>query len=259
MRSIRDDLAVYLDPVRLARRAGFDPDSWQAGVLRSSKRQQILLAARQSGKSTTSAMLAVREILASPPALVLLLAPALRQSQELFKKCKGLLDALGDLVPPIVQESALSLELANGSRVISLPGADDARIRGYSNVALLVVDEAARVEDELWFAAKPMLAVSQGKVVLLSTPHGMTGFFHQVWTEGGDTWERVKVTADQCPRISADFLSQEREAMPDYVYRQEYGVEFLANGTAIFTPELIASAITDEVKPMFNQPFWKAA
>ena len=70
---------------------------------------------------------------------------------------------------PVVAESALRLELANGSRVVSLPG-DEKNIRGYSGVTLLVIDEAARVADELYYAVRPMLAVSQGRLVALSTP-----------------------------------------------------------------------------------------
>jgi len=56
---------------------------------------------------------------------------------------------------------------------VGLPGSE-ATIRGFSAVALLRVDQAARVSDDLYVAIRPMLAVSGGKLWLMSTPSGIT-------------------------------------------------------------------------------------
>lgn len=171
------DLALALDPALLMEHAGLPPDPWQETFLRSEAKKLLLLCSRQSGKSTSTAVLALHTALYSAPALVLLLSPSLRQSQELFRK---VLDAYGTLdasIPP-QQESALRLELTNGSRIVSLPG-KEGTIRGYSGVKLLVVDEAARVPDALYYSVRPMLAVSGGRLVCLSTPFGQRGFFYQ--------------------------------------------------------------------------------
>ena len=53
------DLAMALDPVRISQQAGIDPDPWQARVLRSTSPRLLLNCSRQSGKSSTSAILAV--------------------------------------------------------------------------------------------------------------------------------------------------------------------------------------------------------
>src|SRR5262249_2111481 len=146
-------------------------DPWQTALLRSSRKRLLLLCCRQAGKSTTAAALALRSAFLTSGALVLLLSPTLRQSGELFRdKVLRLYNALGRPVPT-VQESALQMQLANGSRVISLPG-DEQTIRGYSGVATLIVDEASRVPDALYYAVRPMLAVSRGRLVALSTPFG---------------------------------------------------------------------------------------
>ena len=245
------DLAMALDPVLLAGRAGIRPDPWQADLLRSRARQMILLCSRQAGKSTVSSLLAVDEALHRPPALILLLAPALRQSQELYKKVRQVLYDLGDLVPPIVQETALTLELANGSRIISLPGNNEANIRGFSNVALLVVDEASRVKDDLVYAVRPMLAVSGGRIVLLSTPWGKRGVFYNEWTEGGPAWQRVRITAHDVPRISPEWLEEEKRRMPDLFFRSEYLCEFTEVDDAVFSYDDIHAALSDEVEPLF--------
>jgi hypothetical protein len=183
-----------------------------------------------------------------PPATVLLLSPTLRQSGELFRdKFKRLYNALGRPVPT-VQESALTLELANGSRVISLPG-EEGTIRGYSGVRLLVIDEAALVSDELYRAVRPMLAVSKGRLVCLSTPHGKRGWFYESWT-GGESWRRVKVRADECPRIEAAFLAEERRAIGDRWYRQEYECSFEDVIDAVFRQEDIDAALDGDLTPL---------
>jgi hypothetical protein len=165
----------------------------------------LLLCSRQSGKSTLAAALALREVLLHPLSLVLLLSRSQRQSGELFKaKLKPLYNVLTRPVAT-VQESALTLELANGSRIISLPG-DEETIRCYSGVRLLVIDEAARVPDALYYSVRPMLAVSRGQLVCLSTPFGKRGWFYDEW-HGSQTWERVKITATHCPRIDPGFLA----------------------------------------------------
>ena len=128
--SLAADLALALDPVLLARRAGFDPDPWQAALLRSDARQMILLCSRQAGKSSVSAFLALHEALYRPPALVLLLSPTLRQSQELFRKIKAAYGALERDVDRVAEESALRLEFTSGSRIVCLPG-KEATIRGF--------------------------------------------------------------------------------------------------------------------------------
>ena len=53
------DLGRALDPVLLAIDAGITPDDWQAEVLRLQPRRTLLLCARQTGKSTVSALLAL--------------------------------------------------------------------------------------------------------------------------------------------------------------------------------------------------------
>src|SRR5215471_15999855 len=128
------DLAWGLDPARLMHACGLPPDPWQASLLRSPASRILLLCCRQSGKSTTTACLALHQVLYIPQSLVLLLSPSLRQSAELFRKVMGVYRLL-DATVPTEAESALRLELANGSRLVCLPGKEET-IRGYSGVRL---------------------------------------------------------------------------------------------------------------------------
>lgn len=241
------DFALALDPVLVARGALVEPDPWQADLLRSDARQTIMLCSRQAGKSTVSSIVALHTAIFTPPALVLLLAPALRQAQEIFRKVKSAYEYHRHLAPTI-KETELSLELANGSRVHALPG-KESTIRGFSGAALLVVDEAARVPDVLYQTVRPMLAVSQGRILLLSTPWGKRGFFHQEWTDGDD-WKRVRIPATICPRISPEWLEAERRKIPDFIFRQEYMCEFTEALDSVFRLEHITAAVTDTCAPI---------
>jgi Terminase large subunit, T4likevirus-type, N-terminal len=133
---------------------------------------------------------------------------------------------------------------------VALPGTDKT-IRGFSGASLLIVDEASRVADELYFAVRPMLAVSGGSLMMLSTPHGKRGVFFEEWTDSRG-WERYEVKAEECPRISPKFLEEEREALPSWVYRQEYECSFEETEDLVFTYEMVEQAVSSEVTPLFG-------
>lgn len=236
------DLAIALDPSLLMRLLNIEPDEWQAQVLRSASQRILLNCCRQSGKSTVSATLAVHTALYQPGALVLLLSPTLRQSQELFRKCLNVYRLVASDIPP-ESETKLTLELGNGSRIVSLPG-KETTIRGFSGVSLIIVDEAARVPDELYYSVRPMLAVSNGRLVALSTPFGTRGWWYEAW-RSDEPWERYTITAEQCPRISPEFLAEEKRALGEWWFRQEYFCEFLDAETQAFSREMIEGAFTE--------------
>ena len=240
---VRHDPAMFMDW------AGLPPDPWQKRLLRSQSPRSLLLCCRQAGKSTVTAALALRVALLEPPALVLLLSPTLRQSGELFRdKVLRLYNALGRPVAT-VQESALTMGLANGSRIVSLPG-DEKNIRGFSGVSLLIVDEAARVDDALYYAVRPMLAVSRGRMVCLSTPFGKQGWFFEAWT-GADPWDRYRIIANECPRITPEFLAEERRALGPRWFAQEYMCSFEDTVDSVFAHEDIMAALSEDIKPLF--------
>ena len=66
----------------------------------------------------------------------------------------------------------------------------------------MLIDEAARVSDELYRSVRPFLAVADGDLWLMSTPFGKRGFFYEEWENGGPRWTRFKITAPECPRIT---------------------------------------------------------
>jgi hypothetical protein len=244
--NLLDDLARSLDPVGFSAELGIAPDDWQADLLTTNERAILLNCSRQSGKSTVTALKALHTALYDP-GLILMLAPAQRQSIELFRKLKGLYTSL-DGLPGSVNESAMALELENGSRIVALPGSE-ASIRGYSAPKLIIVDEAARTDDSLFTAIRPMLATSQGQLIALSTPFGKRGWYYEQWI-GGNGWKRYKVLASDCPRISDEYLQQERSMIGEWQYSQEFECAFVDTQEQFFNTELIARAMID------MEPLW---
>jgi hypothetical protein len=219
--------ALALDPSLILRAQGLDPDPWQRQFLLCADRQVLLNCCRQSGKSTTTAARALHQALFLPRSLVLLLSPTQRQSSELFRKVRDAYDAVGRPVPAVSDAPGESrLELANGSRVLGLPGVE-ATVRGFSRAALLLIDEAAKVPDDLYRAVRPMLAVSRGRLVCLSTPFGQRGFFFREWCSD-NPWRRFRVTWHDCPRIAPSFIESERGSMGETWVDQEYNCLFTA-------------------------------
>ena len=246
---ISGDLRLALDRVTFAEALGLGADPWQADLLRSGASRLLLNCCRQSGKSTMAALIALHRALYHPASLVLILAPAERQAKETLSKVADLYRKAGHSTPPDSSRK-LGIRLASGSRIEALPGTEKT-IRGFSGVDLLVLDEAARVDDGLYFAVRPMLAVSGGALIMLSTPAGRRGVFFEEWTDGAG-WERYEVPAEECPRIPPGFLEEERRALPSWVYRQEYECSFEETEDQVFTHEMVERAVTSEVAPLFG-------
>jgi Terminase large subunit, T4likevirus-type, N-terminal len=247
---LAQDLALALDPTRIFTAAGLAPDLWQREFLRARPQRALLCCCRQAGKSLTVAAAGLHEALYRPGSLVLMLAPSQRQSAELLRKTRSLLNALAPTVGSET-ESTLALELTNGSRIVSLPG-KEATVRGYSDVALLAIDEAARVEEDLYVAVRPMLAVSGGRLIALSTPHGQRGWFYEAW-QSSEAWQRVRVTAPECPRISADFLAQERRVMSPAAFASEYECQFTDAVDAVFAHDDVMAALDPTLNPLYQE------
>ena len=240
---------VAEESAEFARTLGIVPDPWQAKLLGSSSARVLLNCSRQSGKSTMASVLALHKALVVPGSLILILAPAERQAKELFSKVVVSYRTLGHVITT-ASYTKLGMELSNGSRIEALPGTEKT-VRGFSGVDLLIVDEAARVADELYYAVRPMLAVSGGRLLMLSTPFGKRGVFYEEWT-GGSAWERYTITAAECQRIPSEFLEEERRTLGPWWFAQEYECRFMNTVDQVFATEVIHKAITDEVAPLFG-------
>lgn len=229
------------------RAAGLLPDEWQRSFLEAQHHRTLLCAARQSGKTQIVTAYALHQAITRPNSFVLILSPTLRQSGEAFReKLLPLWMAAGQPLK-VSNPTALELRLSNGSRILSLPESEGG-IRCFSGVTLLLIDEASRVADDLYKAVRPMLATRGGSLIALSTPFGQRGWFYEAWEEG-EGWHKVKITADACPRLSPEFLADERLNLGTQWYQQEYECVFGSMAGALWDADYFGPSIWYDALP----------
>lgn len=234
--TITDTIAASLDPVAFACRVGVEPDDYQARALRSTARQALWNWCRQSGKSTTAALITAHTALFTPGVTCLVAAPSERQSGETLAKVKATVRHFDH-----PDETALQVRLSNGSRVIALPGGEG-NLRGFT-AALVVIDEASRLPDETYSALRPMLAVSRGRLIAISTPYGARGFWWNAWADGGAGWERSLVTWRDVPRIDRATIEAERRSLGGHWFAQEWEGTAVSAADSVFPLEDIQAAM----------------
>jgi len=189
--SLALDLATALDPSP-GPGGGIEPDDWQAASSGSVGARMCSTAVGRVAKSTITSVLAVHRrstCRIADPAPLARPTPIQRALQEMLDRVPGSRSTV-----PAESETALTLTLENGSRIVALPG-QERRSAAIPALRLLCVDEASRVRDPLYMSIRPMLAVSSGRCWCLSHAVGAPRVLSQEWTEGGDSWERVEITA----------------------------------------------------------------
>jgi len=101
-------------------------------------------------------------------------------------------------------------------------------------------------------ALDPMLAVSNGRLIELSSPNGRRGHFFENW-DHGEGVERIKIVGRECPRISTQFLEGMRRKLGPMLFSQEFEGQFIDAASSAFSPELIELALVDDFEPFFRK------
>ncbi|MGO9179278.1 MAG: terminase large subunit domain-containing protein [Candidatus Limnocylindrales bacterium] len=248
MPDLARDLAMAADPVAMARAVGVEPYDWAKAALRSPAPRECWVVSRQGSKSTTAALMALHLATYRAGSLAVCVSPSQRQANELLAKVRQAYSALGRPVGA-VSEAIAQLTLENGSRVVSLPSSE-ASIRGYA-ADLVLLDEAAKIERALYEAIRPMVAVTGGRIVMLSTPWLAEGFFWEAATGADPGWVVRTVPCWDIPTIRRDFLDAELASLGRSVFAREYECSFENAGAGLFTLAQLR-ALTD---PALRAPY----
>ncbi len=223
------DFRAALDPSELFRQAfGMEPHAWQLAYLRET-RNSVANKGRQIGASQAAAALAIHSCRYWPNTNAVIVSPSLKQSTEITTKARVGLYALHER---LIQDSSSMLRLANGSRILSLPGTAKS-VRGWT-ARILILDEAAYIEPETFTAARALVATG-GRLVVQSTPADETGSFHELVTDTPPAWASFSVRSDSVASISPEFLESERRSMSADEYAREYECAFGKAGASLFS------------------------
>ena len=137
---LRDTLCK-VDAVAFARiKLDVMPDGWQRELMRSTG-DLAALCGRRVGKSQSAGWVAAHHVVEGEGRTALCISPTQRQSGELFRLAKAaIVKAMPDASFPT--DNRLSIELPNGSRLLSLPG-DPGTVRGLTASLVLLPDRDA--------------------------------------------------------------------------------------------------------------------
>ena len=230
----------------------FHPDAIQHQIMTETNNRILVLAPRQTGKSTAAAVRVLHEAVHKANATILLASASGRQSGQILQKARQLARRLDIKLagPPPKCEG---FTLANGASVVALPDNEET-IRCFSAPTLIVVDEAAFASDTAYKALEPMLTVSNGTLMLLSTPNGQLGYFYEQWHLPDSPWTKIFGTLEDCPRVNKDAIEGMRKSMAKADFEQEFECKFVASSGQFISVETFRKCLRDDF-PLFC-PDW---
>jgi len=223
---------------------GFQPDEFQKEVLTEASKRIMILAPRQTGKSTAVAVRVLHEAMGHDNAMILLASASSRQSGQIMEKARKMAQSLDlKILPPPPKCDGFSL--ANGSQIVSLPDSEET-IRGFSAPRIIVVDEAAFASESVFQALEPMLLVSNGTLIILSTPNGQTGYFYDQWHADPSPWAKLKGSLERCPRVSPEAIETIRKSVSKDIFEQEFECKFVPTSGQVISLETLRKCYRDD-------------
>lgn len=223
-------------------------DPWQQKVLEHNG-WMALRAGRQSGKSTVVSIKVGEHAVKHAKQTVMIISKTERQALLLFEK---VLHYLTQRYKYMIKggrdrPTRHKITLTNGSVIHSLPTGDTGYgIMGFT-LNLLVVDEAAFIEEAVFNAIIPALSAVGGDLWLLSTPCGKDNYFYNAFQS--DQFAHFHVSSEDCIRTEEHkkFLEREKVRLTRALYAQWYLGEFVDELQRMFSNQLIKEICTGNV------------
>lgn len=233
------------------------PTSYQRRLLRllaEGHRRIVLRWARQTGKTYILAAALIWYCSTHPGSTALIVAPGLRQSLILSDKIHTLLNRMEPAVRGSIVEKALRtiIRFRNQSQIVALPNSEHL-LRGYT-AHLVICDEAAFFHnDETIFPhiLIPMMATTNGIMIVSSTPWGRRSVYHQLNQD--PDWALIHVPWTEALKegiYSREFIREIeklRETRPQ-TFRMEYEAQFIEDVDAWLSQDLLARAIDEKLE-----------
>ena len=203
-----------------------------------SGRIYVVKAKRQVGKTTMAENAILDMAINHRGTLSCLVEPTLDQARRVYKEIVKAIEHT-----PVIKrknDSLLELEFINGSSVIFKSAEQRDNLRGFTVTGLLVVDECAFIQDDIFDILLPTTDVHSAPILLISTPKLKQGFFFRYWSAGSEGTNPNIVSIDfnefdTSFLLSPDKLEQYRQMMPKAQFTTEYLGEFLDSDSILFT------------------------
>jgi hypothetical protein len=230
----------------------FHPSPKQAEVLNTDAKYLILCCNRQWGKTTTIAIKALHHAVEKPDQTIVILSRTKHQAAILINRATRFLPKLNIKLRRVLG-FPFSLELPNGSNIIAVAHSGDTSVGNTANV--LIVDEAALVQDNVYWSVSASVARTRGAIWLMSTPRRQAGFFFNIWHSPDKRWTKIFSPVTDCPEIDPDYLEMQKAADP-IKYRQDFLCEFIQPADRLVTMEMINRMMRTDIDQWYFPPLF---
>lgn len=230
--------------------------SYQKDMIRAyqDNRYTVVLSARQTGKSITSAAYLLWYAMFQFDKTVLIAANKNANAMEMILRIRFAYENLPMWLKAGVKDDGWNkheIGFDNGSRIVSTATSEDSG-RGMA-ISLLFLDEFAfvkpNIQDEFWTSIAPTLSTG-GSCIMTSTPNGDMNIYAQVWrgaTMGTNGFCPIHVKWDEPPGRDGKFKEEETGRIGVRRWQQEYECVFLSSDSL-----LIDSLFLTNITPLIE-------
>ena len=195
----------------------------------------VVKSKRQVGKSCLAALLLI-EYAITGKCISVVVEPTQAQSRRLYKQITDMMVKTG--MVKSANSQLLTMEFSNGSEILFKSAEQRDALRGFTVSGLLVIDEAAFIQDPIFEILYPTCDANNAPILVISTPLFCSGEFYNLYTRGMNGNKHTKSydwsTYDTSKYLSPEKLQHYRETISPLKFKSEYLGEFISEGSYIF-------------------------
>ncbi|MDG6905648.1 MAG: hypothetical protein JRN20_07685 [Nitrososphaerota archaeon] len=138
--------------------------------------------------------------------------------------------------------SRTKVKFTNGSEITALPcGTFGNTLRGYT-AHQIIMDEAAFMPQQVISEVlMPMLATTNGIVIMLSSPFDRDHIFYKCFTS--PRWSKYHFPSSMNPLITREYLDEQLQLHGEKIFAQEYLAEFVDDERVYFPMPLLRANV----------------
>lgn len=217
-------------------------DDWQKELLAYTG-HLLLCTGRQVGKTTIMAIKAALYMINNPNSQIIVVSLTEDQAKLMILMVLDYLEKnhKKEIKQGKERPTQNKINLINKSSIIARPvGNTGDAVRGFTG-DILIIDEASKMPELVFDAAKPTLLTTGGKIWMCSTPFGKKGYFYESWVNKHNRFKVFHISSEEViynrpindiwtkekREENIKFLEEEKADMSDLAYGQEYLGKFM--------------------------------
>ena len=220
-----------ISDTKLQEKLGFIPHKKQQEIIECNSRIRVVCGGKRGGKTLVASYEVIKEAL-SPDKRIWIVAPSYLLAQIIFDQVIIFLTKIVDKkFYSLTKRPIPQIELANGSIIECKSSANPHGMMGRA-LDLIVIDEAARVEPDVWKRfLRPNIVDRKGKAILISTPAGKN-WFYEMWINAGKG--KFHFTSLDNPHFPQEEWDEIKATTPQRIFEQEYEAKFITASGQVF-------------------------